>query len=126
MIAPDIEATAQKVAAQSFSLAKAMGADIVLLHVISDSSTKPSSERITIVGFNGRKNNMSNQAEGMGEFKNTSSPQLDKPISCKGDFSIKMMVQEADFTESILKAAQDLHAELLFWAQTDRDVVKIT
>ena len=117
--------TAQKVASQSFSLANAMGADLVLLHVMSDVSVNPSFERITIMGFNGFKNNLAAQSKCCDELKISGKSPLPMPTPNNGDFSIKMMLQEADFTESVLKAAQDLHAELLFWAQSDRSNCKI-
>ena len=53
LIALDYNPTAQKVAEAGFSMAKAMNAEVILLHVISDPVYYSSTEYSPIMGFNG-------------------------------------------------------------------------
>ena len=54
LIALDYDPTAQNVAETGFSLAKSLGSEIILLHVISDPSLYLSSEHIVVMGFAGQ------------------------------------------------------------------------
>ncbi|MDD4972295.1 MAG: universal stress protein, partial [Paludibacter sp.] len=51
LIALDFDPTAQKVAEVGFSLAKSLGAEIVLLHVIVDPIYYSSIESFPIIGY---------------------------------------------------------------------------
>ena len=53
IIALDYDPTAQKVAEVGFSMAKAMKAEVILLHVISDPVYYSTVEYSPIMGFNG-------------------------------------------------------------------------
>ena len=53
LIALDYNPTAQKVAETGFSMAKAMNAEVTLLHVISDLVYYSSAEYSPIMGFTG-------------------------------------------------------------------------
>jgi phosphomannomutase len=53
LIALDYNPTAQKVAEAGFSMAKAMGAEVVLLHVVTDPVYYSSAEYSPIMGFSG-------------------------------------------------------------------------
>ena len=55
LIALDYDPTAQKVAEVGFSLAKTMGAEIILLHVISDPLQYVSDKHFSVMGFAGYK-----------------------------------------------------------------------
>ena len=53
LIALDYDPTAQKIAEAGYSLATAMAAEVVLLHVISDPVYYSSRDYSPIMGFNG-------------------------------------------------------------------------
>ena len=53
LIALDYDPTAQKVAETGYSFAKAMGAEVILLHVISDPVYYASPEYSPVMGFTG-------------------------------------------------------------------------
>jgi len=53
LIAIDYDPTAQKVAEEGFELAKTMGAEVVLLHVIADPVYYSSTDYSPIMGFTG-------------------------------------------------------------------------
>ena len=80
-----------------------------------------SSDRVTIMGFASQKDENLLQLEGVDVLKNAVQHTFNKPVLNTGDFSFKMMVKEADFAESVLKAAKDLHVKLMFWGQTNGD-----
>ena len=79
LIALDYDPTAQKVAEAGFSLAKTMGAEVILLHVISDPVYYSSTEYSPIMGFTG--------------FMNMDPLQLDSVEGLKKHLSIFLINQ---------------------------------
>lgn len=113
LIALDYNPTAQKVAEEGFSVAKAMGAEIVLLHVISDPVYYSSVEYSPIMGFSGFMDTAQIQLESTEGLKEAAFSFLDKTRQHLGDKSIQTMVKEGDFAESILEASKALHADMI-------------
>jgi nucleotide-binding universal stress UspA family protein len=113
LIALDYNPTAQKVAEVGFSVAKAMDAEIVLLHVISDPVYYSSVEYSPIMGFSGFMDTAQIQLESIEGLKEAGLSFLDKTRQHLGDKSIQTMVKEGDFAESILEAAKALHADMI-------------
>ena len=103
LIALDYNPTAQKVAEAGFSLAKAMKAEVILLHVISDPVYYSSSEYSPIMGFNGFMDTGQWQLNNVDSLKKASQQFLDKSKQHLGDETIQTLVGEGDFAESILK-----------------------
>jgi nucleotide-binding universal stress UspA family protein len=114
LIALDYHPTAQKVAETGFSLAKSMGAEVTLLHVISDPIYYSSMEYSPIMGFTGFMDADSIQIDNA-ELKKAAQRFLDKSKQHLGDHTIQTQVKEnnGDFAESILKTAKDLHADII-------------
>jgi nucleotide-binding universal stress UspA family protein len=110
LIALDYNPTAQKVAEVGFSLAKAMGTEIILLHVIADETYYSALEYSQVEGFNNYMDFGSLQQDSM---QKTAEHFLEKIKTHLGDKSIKTIAKEGDFAESILKTAKDLHADLI-------------
>jgi nucleotide-binding universal stress UspA family protein len=113
LIALDYNPTAQKVAEAGFDLAKAMNAEIVLLHVTTDPVYYASTEYSPILGYSGNIGTDQvdpTSAEGM---KKASQQFLDKTKSHLGDEAIQTRVTEGDFAESIIKTARDVHADII-------------
>ena len=113
LIALDYDPTAQKVAEVGFSLAKSMGAEVILLHVILDPVYYSSMEYSPIMGFAGYLDSATLQLDSIDGLKDASQHFLDKIKKYLGDENIQTLVREGDFAESILKAAKDLHVDVI-------------
>lgn len=113
LIALDYDPTAQKVAEMGFSLAKAMGADIILLHVIADSVYYSSTEYSPIMGFSDYMGVSQLQLDNLDGLRKAAQHFLDKSKHHLGDESIQTMVEEGDFAESILKTAKSNHTDVI-------------
>jgi nucleotide-binding universal stress UspA family protein len=117
LIALDYDPTAQKVAEVGFSLAKAMGTEIILLHVIADATYYSALEYSQVEGFANYMDFGSLQQDSM---KKTAEHFLDKIKTHLGDKSIKTIAKEGDFAESILKTAKDLHVDIIIMGSHSR------
>jgi len=113
MIALDYNPTAQKVAETGFAMAKAMNADVILLHVISDPVYYASGDFSPIMGFNGYMNASPVQIDSVEGLKEASAHFLEKTKTHLGDKTIQTLVKDGDFAESILKTAKDLHVDII-------------
>jgi len=121
LIALDYDPSAQKVAEAGYSMAKAMNAGVVLLHVISDPVYYSSTEYSPIMGFNGYTNILPSQMEDNIEaIKKASLQFLDKSRHHLGDKTIQTVVGEGDFAESILKVAKDMHIDIIVMGSHSR------
>jgi len=112
LIALDYDPTAQKVAEAGHALAKAMQAETILMHVISDPVYYSTREYSPIMGFTGYVDPgpLQNSVE---ELKKASLHFLDKSKQHLGDDSIQTLVKDGDAAESILMAAKSLHADVI-------------
>lgn len=113
LIALDYDPTAQKVAETGFAIAKAMNAEVNLLHVISDPVYYSSTEYSPIMGFTGYGVIGPLQLENVDGLKKASQYFLDKTKHHLGDKAIKTLVKEGDFAEAILEAAKDLKIDII-------------
>ena len=113
LIALDYNPTAQKVAEVGFSLAKSMNAEITLLHVINDPVFYSTSGYSPIMGFNGYVDMSPMQLDSIDGLKHASLQFLDKSKQHLGDKTIKTMVKDGDFADSILATAKELHADII-------------
>lgn len=113
LIALDYNPTAQKVAESGFSLAKNIGAETILLHVITDPVYYSSTEYSPIMGFTGHIANGSLKLDSVDALKKASQQFLDKSKNHLGDKTIQTLVEEGDYAESILKTAKDLDVDII-------------
>jgi nucleotide-binding universal stress UspA family protein len=113
LIALDYDQTAKKVAETGFLLAKTMGAEVILLHVLSDPVHYSSVEYSPIMGFSGYMDMGQLQLDSLDGLKKASQLYLDKFKHHLGDETIQTMIKEGDFAESILKAAKESHADVI-------------
>ncbi len=120
LIALDYNPTAQKVAEVGFSLAKAMNAEVILLHVISDPMYYSSTEYSPIMGFNGFMETGQWQLDSVDALKKASSHFLDKSRHHLGDKNIQTLVMEGDLAESILKTAKEMHVDVIVMGSHSR------
>ncbi len=112
LIALDYDPTSQKVAEEGFSLARTMSAEVILLHVIADSTYYSALEYSPIVGFLGFSNIDWSHISDVDGLKNATIHFLNKVKIHLGDETIQTIVKEGDFAKAILETAKDLHARL--------------
>jgi nucleotide-binding universal stress UspA family protein len=113
MIALDYDPTAKRVAEIGLLLAKTMGAEVILLHVILDPVYYSNTDYSPIMGFAGHTDMIPMQLDNIEGLKDASQRFLDKFKQHLGDETIQTVVREGDFAESILKAAKDLHVDVI-------------
>ncbi|MGA1977072.1 MAG: universal stress protein [Bacteroidales bacterium] len=113
LITLDYDPTAQKVAEIGFAMAKAMNAEVVLLHVISDPIYYSSPEYSPIMGFSGYGVMGPLELESVDGLKKASQYFLDKSKRHLGDKTIKTLVKEGDYAEAIMEAAIDLKTDII-------------
>jgi len=120
LIALDYNPTAQKVAEVGFSMAKAMNAQVILLHVTADPVYYSSMEYSPIMGYNGCMEMGASQTNTALGLKQASLNFLDNSKHHLGDETIVTMVKEGDFADSILKAAKEVHASIIVMGSHSR------
>src|SRR5450759_4962933 len=120
LIALDYNPTAQKVAEVGFSMAKAMKAKVVLLHVISDPIYYSSIEYSPIMGFTGFMDTSQLQLNTVEALKKASLHFLDKSRIHLGDKTIQTLVEEGDFADAILSTAKATHADIIVMGSHSR------
>jgi len=110
LIAMDYDETSQKVAEVGFSMAKAMNAETILLHVISEQPVYYSTYtymrelRVDIIG----------------DLKISTQKFLDKTKKYLGDDSIKTILKEGEIAETILNTAKELKADVIVMGSHSR------
>jgi nucleotide-binding universal stress UspA family protein len=120
LIALDFDPSAQKVAETGYSTAKALGAEITLLHVIVDPVYYASPEYDPIMGFNGYLEVGQIKMDSIEGLKQASLKFLEKSKKHLGDPDIKTRVAEGDFAEAILNTAKDLGADIIVMGSHSR------
>ena len=113
LIAMDYDPTAQKVAEEGYALAKTMGAEVILVHVIADPVNYTSPGHITIMGFAGYPDTKGLQVDSDDALKKASIQYLEKVKHHLGDDTIQTLVEEGDLAEAILKTAKKLHVDII-------------
>jgi nucleotide-binding universal stress UspA family protein len=113
LIALDYGPTAQVVAETGLSMANAMGAEVILLHVISDPVYYSSREYSPIMGFTGFEDLGPFQLDNLDTLKEASKLFLEHAKQHLGDKTVQTLVKEGDFAESILKTANDLQVDII-------------
>ncbi|WP_310556924.1 universal stress protein [Flavobacterium sp.] len=112
LIALDYNPTAEKIAEVGFSLAKAMDAEIILLHIISTPVDYASTDYDTIMGFGGFVNIDSYKPD----IQLLTDSALDFLTNVKkhlGDSKIKILVKEGDYAGIILETANSSRADII-------------
>jgi nucleotide-binding universal stress UspA family protein len=121
LIALDYNPTAQKVAEVGFSMAKAMNAEITLLHVMSDPVYYSSTGYDPVMGYTGFAGITGpmqiNTNDGL---KKASQQFLEKSKHHLGDNTIQTLVEDGDSADSILRAAKNLNVDIIVMGSHSR------
>jgi nucleotide-binding universal stress UspA family protein len=124
LIALDYDPTAQNVAETGYSLAKSLGAEVILLHVISDLIYYSSIDFSPIMGFDGYMDFGPLELDTADRLKEASVKFLEKSKNHLGDKIIQTQVKEGDFAETILETVKELHADIIVMGSHSRSWLK--
>ena len=94
-------------------MAKSMNAEVVLLHVITDPVFYASAGYSPIMGFSGFVDVSPLQLDSTQGLKEASLQYLDKSKQHLGDNTIRTIVKEGDFADSILETAKEVNADII-------------
>ena len=120
LIALDYDPTARKVAETGYALAQAMGAKVILVHVIADPVYYSSTEYSPIMGFTGYMDDGPAQMDSVDGLKYASQHFLDKSKQHLGDAEIQTVVAEGDFADAIIKTANHMQADVIVMGSHSR------
>jgi nucleotide-binding universal stress UspA family protein len=113
LIALDYDPSAQKIAETGYSLARAMNARVILLHVISDASSY-SSLTYSPMGFENFNNlNVIEPVITDELLRKTAQEYLDKSKKHLEDENIETVVKDGDLGNSILDVAAEMNADII-------------
>lgn len=119
LIAIDYDPSAAKVAEAGYALAKAMSAEVLLLHVIAEASYYSSMEYSPVMGFTGFADpHIPEMVES--ELKKEALRFLDASKEHLGDGTIKTIVAEGSFPKTILQVATDEQADIIVMGRQSR------
>ena len=111
LIALDYDPLAEKVAATGYSLAKALNASVLLLHVVVEPSYYSSVEYSPIMGFTGFSDAGTYQVTE--DLVKEAQRFLEESRKHLGDETIALSVVEGDFSDAIIDSAKDFGADLI-------------
>lgn len=119
LIALDYDPTAQKVAEQGYTLAKAMGAEVILMHVVNDQIYYTTTDFSPIMGYGGFMDIDKFQPT-LENLKTASLHYLEKAKIHLKDDTIQITVKEGDIAETILTTAKEVHADIIVMGSHSR------
>ena len=110
LIAMDYDETSQKVAEVGFSMAKALHAETILLHVISEQPVYYSTYTYM----------RELRVDILGDLRKSTQAYLDKSKKHLGDDSIQTVLKEGEIAETILNTAKELHVDIIVMGSHSR------
>ncbi len=113
LIALDYDPAMKKIAETGYSFAKSMGAQVILLHVISDYVYYSSPDYSPIIGYDSFSNLGAMQTGTLDELKKAAQNYLNTTKQHLGDESIQLVVKDGDFGEVILETATELNVDII-------------
>lgn len=120
LIALDYDPTAQKVAEQGYSIAKAMKAEVILLHVLADVTYYSSPQYTPILGFSNFDDTDFLQMIDVDGLKKAAEYYLEKIKHHLDDENIQIVTEEGELADTILKTAKHLHADTIMMGSHSR------
>lgn len=111
LIAVDYDETSIKVAEQGFTMAQAMNAETILLHVISEQPAYYSSYNLMLEW----------RVDMLGDLEKAVYTFMEKAKKSLGDDNIQIVVKFGDISDTILKTAKDLDADIIVIGSHSRE-----
>lgn len=113
LIALDYNPSAKKVAEAGYAMAKAMNAEVTLLHVVADATYYSSVQYSPIMGLDNFGNADLLQLDTRDSVREVATDFLDKTREYLGDASVDILITEGECSESILQASKKLGADVI-------------
>jgi nucleotide-binding universal stress UspA family protein len=113
LIALEYYPTAQKVAETGYEIARAMNAQVILLHVTSGASYYSSLNYSPIMGFGGFNSVDTVQTDNVEGLTKVAQDYLGKSKRHFGDKKIQTIVRSGGFGETILNTASEVKADII-------------
>ncbi len=122
LIALDFEPSAEKIAETGNTIALALNAEIVLLHVIAEPTYYSSPGYSPIMGFSGFLDTIDvEMTQAMSDnISKLASEFLEKSKQHLGNARIETMVAEGDFAETIVDCTQKVGADIIVMGSHNR------
>lgn len=112
LVALDYNPTAQKVAEVGYSIANAMGADCLLVHILSTPIIYTSVNYDPIMGFSGF-GALENYQLNTELLSKSANKYLEKVKKHLGDSKVETIVKEGEFDDQIMETALNYNADLI-------------
>jgi nucleotide-binding universal stress UspA family protein len=112
LIALDYNPTAKKVAEVGYSIANAMGADCLLVHILSTPIIYTSLNYDPIMGFSGFEA-LENYQLNADLLSKSANKYLDKVKKHLGDSNVETIVKDGEFDDQIMETALNYNADLI-------------
>ncbi len=113
LIALDYHPTAEKVAEKGYELAKAMCAEVILLHVIGEEALYASNDYDPIMGFTGFTHIDAQNINFLETLIKNSQDFLNQTKKHLADDTIQIVVKNGDVATAILQAATEENANII-------------
>lgn len=113
LIALDYDPSAETIARQGYQLAKSMNAQVVLLHVVADSTYYSSLNYSPIMGFDSFSNMDIIQTNAIEGVKEAAQDYLDRTKHFLSDESIDTIIKDGDFGDGILETATEMNVDIV-------------
>jgi nucleotide-binding universal stress UspA family protein len=113
LIAVDYDPAAQKIAEEGYALAKSMGAQAILLHVISDYFYYSSLDYSPILGYDSFSNLGALQTGTSEDLHKAAQNYLDATKKHLGDPGIESVIKEGDFGGIIIETSKELNVDVI-------------
>ncbi len=113
LITIDYNPTSQRVAEAGYEMAKAMNAQVVLLHVITNPAYYASSVYDPIMGFGGFINLNLMESSLLSDLKKTAQDFLNKAKSHLEDDDIETIIEEGDIATAIIDTAKENKIDII-------------
>ena len=113
LIALDYDPVAERIAEKGYELGKAMNAEIILLHVVSEAFYYTSQNYSPIMGYEGFNNLNVLPAIDIEALRKAAIDFLNSSKRHLGNENIQTIIKDGDFADSILEAANEVAANLI-------------
>lgn len=113
LIALDFNPTAQHILEAGYELARSMGAEVILMHVVADYTYYSSLDYSPILGFDQFSNLGAMQLDSVTQLENAANEYLEHLKAQFGYSSIKTLIKDGDAGEGIVEASDNLGVDVV-------------
>lgn len=113
LIALDYNPTAQHILEAGYELARSMGAEVILMHVVADYTYYSSLDYSPILGFDQFSNLGAMQLDSVTQLENAANEYLEHLKAQFVNSSIKTLIKDGDAGEGIVEASDNLGVDVV-------------